>query len=399
MKTLTFFTLFALLSSCTAAFASTASKNPAANYDVTWTTLGTNENDSMPVGNGDIAANVWTEQNGDIVLLVAKSDSWSELGKLDKVGRVRITLSPNPFADRSNFTQTLKLEDGAIEIKNGANAVLIWIDANHPAIHVQAHLAQAGTLKAASELWRTTTHSSDTPSPDRGGLFEFGGHPLPIGFEADTVLPAKPDRISWCHYNQESIYPTVLQQEHLESLLTKYPDPYLHRCFGAALAGPNMVSDGDSALKSSSAAQDLRVDLYALTEQQCDSPQAWQSQIDPLVDTGEKSDIDKAFKAHQQWWNQFWNRSWMSVTGTPDARKGSAGLCHAAVDDGLFFKGLSAGEVQWGPVYRRPRHYRRARLNSRGPQPGLSPVGQQLLEPEQSPSLLASYCIGRRRSS
>jgi len=327
MKTLCLFTLFALLSSCAAAFASSnsAAKNPTANYDVTWSTLGTNENDSMPIGNGDIAANVWTEQNGDIVLLVAKSDSWTELGKIVKLGRVRITLSPNPFADSSNFTQTLKLEDGVIEIRNGANAVLIWIDANNPAIHVQAHLAQPGTLKAVSELWRTTAHSFNTPSPDRGGLFEFGNHSLPIGFEADTVLPAKSDRISWCHYNQESIYPTVLQQEHLESLLTKYPDPYLHRCFGAALVGPNMISDGDATLKSASAAQDLRVDIYALTAQQCASPQAWQSQVDTLVDAGEKLDITKAFKAHQQWWNQFWNRSWMSVTGTPDAEKVAQG--------------------------------------------------------------------------
>jgi hypothetical protein len=35
-------------------------------YDVTWNTLGTNENDSMPIGNGNLAANVWTETNGDV---------------------------------------------------------------------------------------------------------------------------------------------------------------------------------------------------------------------------------------------------------------------------------------------------------------------------------------------
>ena len=29
--------------------------------DVTWNSLGTNENDSMPLGNGDIALNAWTE--------------------------------------------------------------------------------------------------------------------------------------------------------------------------------------------------------------------------------------------------------------------------------------------------------------------------------------------------
>src|SRR5882724_4914899 len=83
-----------------------------AENDVTWTTLGTNENDSMPVGNGDIAANVWTEQNGDLVLLVAKSDAWAETDVLMKLGRVRIQLSSNPFAGAANFTQVLKLENG-----------------------------------------------------------------------------------------------------------------------------------------------------------------------------------------------------------------------------------------------------------------------------------------------
>jgi hypothetical protein len=56
--------------------------------NVTWSTPGANENDSMPIGNGDIAANVWTEQNGDLALLVAKSDALTEWGKLVKLGRV-----------------------------------------------------------------------------------------------------------------------------------------------------------------------------------------------------------------------------------------------------------------------------------------------------------------------
>jgi len=43
--------------------------------DVTWTSLGTNENNSLPIGNGDLAANVWTESNGDVLLLLAKADA------------------------------------------------------------------------------------------------------------------------------------------------------------------------------------------------------------------------------------------------------------------------------------------------------------------------------------
>src|SRR4029077_16316628 len=106
-----------------------------ATNDVTWHSPGTNENSSMPLGNGDITLNVWTEQNGDIVLLLAKSDAWSENGQLLKLGRVRVKLTPNPFLAGSSFSQTLKLETGEIQLQSGKTTVIIWADANHPVVH------------------------------------------------------------------------------------------------------------------------------------------------------------------------------------------------------------------------------------------------------------------------
>ena len=105
-------TLFSLTTIATAA---PNTRNPfIAGNDVTWTTLGTNENSSMPLGNGDVALNVWTEQNGDILLLIAKSDAWSENGELLKLGRARVSLKPDPFVNSASFTQTLRLENGDV---------------------------------------------------------------------------------------------------------------------------------------------------------------------------------------------------------------------------------------------------------------------------------------------
>src|SRR5260370_6210234 len=154
--------------------AATTEKSFVAVNDVTWRTLGKDENGSMPMGDGDRAANVWTEQNGDLVLLVAKSDAWSEMGKLLKLGRVRIHIAPNPFANAVQFTQTLHIEDGSIEIQSGKNVVRVWVDTNRPVIHIQARLDRPAVLDARLELWRTKTHPYDEPSPDKGGLFEFG---------------------------------------------------------------------------------------------------------------------------------------------------------------------------------------------------------------------------------
>jgi hypothetical protein len=49
-------------------------------YDLVWDTPGKNSSDSMPIGNGDIGANVWVEQNGDLLILISKTDSWDENG-------------------------------------------------------------------------------------------------------------------------------------------------------------------------------------------------------------------------------------------------------------------------------------------------------------------------------
>jgi alpha-L-fucosidase 2 len=296
----------------------------AAANDVAWTTLGHDENDSMPIGNGDLAANVWTEQNGDIVLLVAKADAWTELGKLVKLGRIRIRFTPNPFAGATDFAQVLRLEDGSIELRCSKGVADIWADANHPVIHVSWKFMQQTGVQAKLELWRTQTHPYDAQSPDKGGLFEFGTHAVPLDFTADTVLPAVANQIGWYHFNAASVYPLVLQQEHLEALLPKYPDPFLHRCFGAALTGDGFVAADDHTLRSDEARQG-RIALVALTEAQVASPDAWRADLNALVKQVERVPLADAQAAHRKWWSDFWDRSWIQVSGTPDAAKISQG--------------------------------------------------------------------------
>jgi len=294
--------------------------------DVTWTTLGQNENDSMPIGNGDLAANAWTEQNGDLVLLVSKADAWTELNKLVKLGRVRVQLMPNPFLGVADFKQSLRLEDASVEIRSGGNIVQVWVDANHPTLHVRAKLDRPTTMRAVVELWRTNSHPYDEASPDKGGLFGLGNHSIPLSFEADTVLPAGPAQVAWFHFNKTSIFPIVLHEQHLESLAQKYADPLLHRCFGAALTGRGLMSDGDRVLRSAVAAQDIQLDLTALTTTQTKSPESWRSQLSALLKKESQTDPVAAYAAHEQWWRDFWNRSWIHVAGTPDADKVSQGF-------------------------------------------------------------------------
>jgi alpha-L-fucosidase 2 len=308
-----------------APFVTAQGSGSVAAYDVVWNSLGTNESSSMPLGNGDIALNIWTEQSGDIVLLIAKSDAWSENGQLLKLGRVRISLTPNPFINSASFTQTLRLETGEVELRAGKNVVRIWVDANYPVVRLEAQTKSPVTMKAVSEIWRNTEYHLDQKIilevGGRGGNFwDWKSKPDGLTFDPDAILPAENNRVSWCHFNKRSLYPLTLEQEQLESLLSKYPDPLLHRCFGVTMKGKFLISADNQTLKSSSASRSQQLDIYALTGQ-TDSPGSWRANLDQKIAAIDAVKRSSARKAHEQWWTQFWNKSWINIAGTPDASK------------------------------------------------------------------------------
>ena len=120
-------------------------------YNDVWETPSKNEQGSVPVGNGEIGLNVWVEENGDLLFYIARTDSWSGNGRLLKSGRVRLSLDPNPFTTGTPFRQELRLKDGEIVINAGAEVkqvrLRVWVDANHPVIHVEADGDQAFTRR------------------------------------------------------------------------------------------------------------------------------------------------------------------------------------------------------------------------------------------------------------
>ena len=117
---------------CGSTGAQTPSGDPLEACNVTWKSPSEDCNGSMPIGNGDIGMNVWVERGGDLWLLLSKTDAWSENGRLLKLGRIRVSLTPNPFAEGVPFQQVLRLRQGEIVITAGepdqAVTLTIWID-------------------------------------------------------------------------------------------------------------------------------------------------------------------------------------------------------------------------------------------------------------------------------
>jgi hypothetical protein len=111
------------------------SSNGIDEYNVVWDSPSDDSYGSMPIGNGDIGLNVWVEEEGDLLFYISKTDSWSENNRLLKLGRVRVSLNPNPFRKGLPFRQEVKLGTGEILITAGpvdSEAQLrVWVDADH----------------------------------------------------------------------------------------------------------------------------------------------------------------------------------------------------------------------------------------------------------------------------
>jgi len=283
-------------------------------YNVLWTTRGKNEMDSMPIGNGDIAANVWTESNGDLILLLGKNDAWTETGRLNKLGRVRLHFTPSFFPDDKYFSQLLDVSTGQIVCTHGDDTVKVWIDAKAPIVHVEVQSHAPVDMSASLEPWRQMVQALGKTLDNHD----------PVADSPDVLVDSA-DAVEWVHFNQSSIFPSILKDQHLAAILTDKNDPLMHRAFGARMSGPNLQRMNRLLIVSRSPQRSFRLDIVALTQDRSESVESWHSGILNLATTLAKKDLKSSWKEHVAWWNAFWDRSWLDVSGDKDAEVVSQG--------------------------------------------------------------------------
>jgi fibronectin type 3 domain-containing protein len=337
-------------------------------YNEVWPSPSTNGSPgSMPIGNGDITANVWVENGGDLMMYIGKSDSWSEGTRLLKIGRTRIHFAPNPFSVGAPFNQTLDFYHGEIDIAAGQPDsqvnLRVWIDANQPVIRVEATGGQSFTMTCSNEVWRnvpyTATNSADPPSGGWRGVNNGWT-------ESADVAVSLPDRLVSYHRNATSLYQTILTGENLNGLWTSFPDPYINRTFGATIKGTNFSSVDNYTLQSA-AGTNFMVSIYAYTAQ-TSAATDWQNQMSNLVAQVDATDIETARTNHFNWWDAFWNRSWIFVSGDINATNVTRGYLEQRFmeacqgrgnypikfNGGTFtfdYNGQNGDYRRWGPGY------------------------------------------------
>ena len=278
-------------------------------YNVVWTSPSKDYNGSMPIGNGELAANVWVEPTGDLIFYLSKSDAWSGGGpdpELLKLGRVRVRLDKPLYQDGSDFRNELDLKTGSIIIRSSLGDqkrnVRFWIDANRPVVHVDIQSSIACTAEIALESWRAE------------------GKWLRGGAQKDVILPSDEQTVRWYQRNMHSIYVDTMKNQHLGDLVEKFHDPLMHRTFGGMIVGEGLKAKDDKTLVTSSPTRNIRLSVHALTAQ-TETPEDWLAQLNQQRQITEAVPMAEAWQAHLKWWQAFWQRSWIHVTSAEGSAK------------------------------------------------------------------------------
>jgi len=281
-------------------------------FDVAWDRPGKNSNDSMPLGNGDLGLNVWTEEaTGSICFYISKTDSWDETGRLLKLSKVRIKLEPNPFRAGEPFLQKLNLAEGAIEITAGKGAdevrLRLRVDANHPLIRFEAAVPEKMTITAGIEPWRV---KAETLKDELVSGINY--YPQITGFSTvqPDIIIEQADCVGWYHFNPETpSFAKTLAMQGLEK--SPIIDPLKKRIFGAIMEGPNFIRrDPKTIVSAKGQARELNIHVLAL---QPTDPARWLAALETQIRRTADISSAETLADHNAWWNAFWNRSWIYI--------------------------------------------------------------------------------------
>jgi hypothetical protein len=262
-------------------------------YNIVWDKPGSRGFDSMPIGGGNIALNVWTENDG-LLCYIGSPDSWNDGPDLVKIGRLRVTLTPSPFG--RDFRQELDVASNSVRVSGRCEdgnqvSLRVWVDAFHPVVHVEGSATAPVTATVALESWR------DEKSRHVGNAIE------------------------WQHRNgpANDVRAKLIEQQSIQTITELVSDPLKDLTFGGRVSAAGMVADGSGTgtqegvpfrslrLKTSAPAQrlDIRVAVRIAKDATLEK---WQQEVATLeTTTRDTAAADDA--ATRAWWAKFWDRS------------------------------------------------------------------------------------------
>lgn len=276
-------------------------------YDVVWESQSADSWGSMPIGNGDIGANLWVDQSGTLHFYISKTDAHSEIGRLLKIGKLEVRFTPN-ILDAQRFSQRLSLKDGMLAVeaeKDGRKLRLnCRVDANRPVILIEGKSDFPFTVEVANKIWRNRPRLLTGPERHSGYGVAFRDRPFMT--EVDTVLRSA-GSIAWCHENRSSVWQMTLDNQNISDFNRIGKDPDRGQRFGAVAGGPNLLPKDDRTLVTGRPSRNLSL-AVAVRKAADPDLQAWQSSSERILQDAISTSSSAMLKAHVAWWRGFWDR-------------------------------------------------------------------------------------------
>lgn len=272
----------------------------------------------MPLGNGRLGANVWVEADGSLHFYLSHTDAWSQHGRLLKLGHVRISTWPAiDHKPGAVFLQSLDVKFGCITVTIGhpcserCMRYAVWIDAHSDTLHVQADSKSPCTFVVSHEQLRKTDRVIE--GRDLAQSIYGYNHKLGPAIEPADILAISPpipaDAIAWYHRNETSMFADNLKHQGLGDLVDAHRDPLLHRTFGCIASGPGLVRTSATQIWSSGMRNSHHCAIRALVAQTNTAAEFVEKLVaQPLAP------YKSSRQAHNEWWDAFWNRSYITVT-------------------------------------------------------------------------------------
>jgi len=290
------------------------------NYNIQWKTNGDTPLKSIPIGNGDMAANVWINTKQELSILLSKSDAWSEQSELLKIGKINIQISNFEHIFKHGIFVKLSLKEATIYLTDDTlarkNCVKIWADANRNVIWVEYSSEMSSNLNINTEFWRNNQSIENLSLPGSSKQW-FNESEMFAKITNDSILNVNNNRISWCHFNKTSAHDFLLQKNGIFKTNKLPPDPLLNRCFGAYVFGNKLEKESTQRLISKNKKNHL-IGIFIETQQPT-TIEKWQSKCEMDLNTIHIEQIEQYYSAHKQSWDYFWNQSYIYLNSTQDA--------------------------------------------------------------------------------
>lgn len=252
---------------------------------------------------------------GTVLFYIAKSGTFDENNSLLKLGRVRLTLEPNPFAlDAGSFEQRLVLEDGYIRLTGSNGAVVsIWVDVHNPVIHVDLESTGKINMQASLESWRYEDHLMETLEQKQSS---WQGIPSINATTYKDAIDFHNHGVLSSHRNKDAtVFDVTVKQQRLEKYQHSMYNPLKANTFGLWMFGDGLapadttfgsfVARDYKSWNLKSTEERMKFNLtIALHQNQTSSLDVWKSELETIA-TCASSDQSGTIK----WWHDFWNQS------------------------------------------------------------------------------------------